>query len=587
MPLKRIPTIGSDNGNWGQILNDHLLQQSEPTTGGVIKWTTSTRPPSLTADDQGKTGINTDTGDTERWTGSSWEILTETNKVKFCDVVYGDDARMVDYLANSNPSNPAASNDPNASTSFSIYPQLVKYDHVINRKTNKIYRKKADGTWENFVPGEDFTVVNKSTGSIFRYKPGTSPNFEVSSAQNWVNVRDWGARGDAFGGINYGADDTQPIQAAINWAVQAANPAAFGIVSGYNTHSSVCYFPFGEYVVTDEILIPGVVNLKGEGGSSYSGSVINQGGKNKSLFKLSQDTDGSSNGSHFEDLFLRIGGTSNTSETSAITSKPNMSSNSIYIRNCFFQVTADFATTIDFPRGDDIQISGCTFDTGRRCLKLGSVANASYTFGTTVTNCTIQNCTFFGMVDSFMRLINVENLNIIGNRMYGGRSFNGNTGTPVGIDMVNVDLTNATDNIKNVNIIGNTISECGVGIQISTLARKVSIHSNIFTKISARAISLESGNTVDSISIQSNQISGNFSAVTGSISAGGAINGGGCGMINSIVKDNIIQGNENGTNSTIAINFPDSRTTGNNIKENIVYGFSGPNVIANPAQNVL
>jgi hypothetical protein len=582
---KSIPTLSQQN--WGQPLNDHLSQLNDPTSGGINKWTTASRPASLTTNDAGKTGINTDTGDTERWTGSTWEYLNETNKVKFCDVVYGDEARMVDYLANSNPSNPAASNNPTASTSFSIYPALLKYDYVINRKTNKIYRKNAAGIWENFVPGEDFTVVNKSTGSIFRYKPGSSPYFEVSSAHNWVNVRDWGARADGFGGINYGADDTQPIQAAINWAAQAANPGLYGIVSGYNNHSSVCYFPFGEYVVLDEITIPGTVNLKGEGGGSYTGSVINQGTKNKSLFVLTNDTDGGSSAGHFEDLFLRIGGSTNTAETSAITAQPNKSNNSIYIRNCFFQVTADFATCIDFPRGDDIQISGCTFDTGRRCLKLGSVANASYTFGTTVANCTIQNCTFFGMVDSFMRLINVENLNIVGNRMYGGRSFNSPVGTPVGIDMFNADLTNPTDNIKNVNIVGNTIAECGIAIQIPTLARKVTIHSNIFTKISKRAISIEGGNTVDSISIQSNQISGNFVPVSGAISAGGAINGGGCGMINSIIKDNIIQGNENGTNSTIAINFPDTRTTGNNIKENIIYGFSGPNVIANPAQNVL
>jgi hypothetical protein len=580
---KSIPTLGL--ANWGQPLNEHLSQFNDPTNGGVIKWSTSTRPTSLTAADVGKTGINTDTGDTERWTGTDWEILTETNKVKFCDVVYGDDARMVDYLANSNPSNPAASNDPNASTSFSIYPPLLKYDYVINRKTNKIYRKNAAGSWENFIPGEDFTVVNKSTGSIFRYKPGVG--FDVSSAGNVVNVRDWGARGDGFGGVNYGADDTQPIQAAINWAAQAANPAAFGIASGYNNHSSVCYFPFGTYGVFDEITIPGTVNLKGEGGGSYSGSVINQGAKNKSLFVITNDTDGGSSAGHFEDLFLRILTTSNTIETSAITAQPNKSNNSIYIRNCFFQVTADFATCIDFPRGDDIQISGCTFDTGRRCLRLGSPVNAAYTRGNTVTNCTIQNCTFFGLVDTCMRLISVENLNIIGNRMYGSLGFNAGVGVPVAIDIHNADLPGLTNKANNINIIGNTISECGTAIQIATLARKINIHSNIITKCSKRAISFEGGGPVDSISIQSNQIAGNFQPIVGASSGAGAINGWGCGLINSIVKDNIIQGNENGTNSTVAINFPDPGTTGNNIKENIIYGFSGPNVIANPAANIL
>jgi hypothetical protein len=72
---KSIPTLGS--ANWGQPLNDHLAQLNDPTNGGINKWTTATRPTSLTTNDTGKTGINTGTGDTERWTGSAWEVLTE------------------------------------------------------------------------------------------------------------------------------------------------------------------------------------------------------------------------------------------------------------------------------------------------------------------------------------------------------------------------------------------------------------------------------------------------------------------------------------------------------------------------------
>jgi hypothetical protein len=72
---KSIPTLSQQN--WGQPLNDHLSQLNDPTTGGINKWTTASRPASLTTNDAGKTGINTDTGDTERWTGSAWELLTE------------------------------------------------------------------------------------------------------------------------------------------------------------------------------------------------------------------------------------------------------------------------------------------------------------------------------------------------------------------------------------------------------------------------------------------------------------------------------------------------------------------------------
>jgi hypothetical protein len=169
----------------------------------------------------------------------------------------------------------------------------------------------------------------------------------------------------------------------------------------------------------------------------------------------------------------------------------------------------------------------------------------------------------------------VSNINIIGNRLYG-------TAQAFGID-INSDTVKAT----NINIVGNTFEQGVNGIWINSNAKKINITSNIFTKCTDAVVRLAGGSIVTNLIIQSNNISGNFLPVSGQFNSGGAIDGNGCGMTNSIIKDNIIQGNENGTNSTVAINFPDTRTTGNNIKENIIYGFSGPNVIANPAQNVL
>jgi hypothetical protein len=85
---------------------------------------------------------------------------------------------------------------------------------------------------------------------------------------------------------------------------------------------------------------------------------------------------------------------------------------------------------------------------------------------------------------------------------------------------------------------------------------------------------------LNNLIFQSNIITGNFLAA-------GAINGTGTGLTNSIIKDNVIQGNYNGTNSTLGINLTDTRVLGNNIKENLIYGFTTQRSVNNPAGNVI
>jgi Pectate lyase superfamily protein len=568
---KSIPTLGS--ANWGQPLNDHLSQLNDPTNGGINKWTTATRPTSLTTNDTGKTGINTGTGDTERWTGSAWEVLTEVKKMQFCDVFYTDESNIGNYLNTSWPPTPTL---PQIQTP--IYPVPTDTDVLINRKTNKIY-KKIGGHWTAFVPEPGYTAVQKYTGSIFQFRPnGANPFFQVTSAHGFINVLDWGTRPDAFGGVTYGTDNTDPIQAAFNYAASASDPGVYGIANGFNGANAVVYFPYGSYAISRQITLSGQIEVRGEGGKSYSGSVISQQTKSESIFVLTPDSDNSANGCGFTDLFLRMNGVGGVA---CIKTQNNISNNSIYIRNCFFQLSSATGACfgIELSRGDDIQISGCTFDTGSYGIRLGSPTNPADTpFGNTVQNCTVENCTFFGLSTKCMHLVNVSNINITSNRFYA----NGTTSYTMAID-----ISSENTKAENINIIGNTIERAVMGVVITNIAKKVNITSNIFTKCTDAAIRLSGGTIMNDLIIQSNQISGNFLPISGQFNSGGAIDGNGCGMTHSIIKDNIIQGNENGTNSTVAINFPDPRTTGNNIKENIIYGFSGPNIIANPAQNVL
>ncbi len=82
MPTKRLPIPGQDNGNWGQILNDYLKQISDPNKGGINIWSITNRPTGLGADNEGLTGINSDTGKIERWSGTQWVNFDSTKRAE-------------------------------------------------------------------------------------------------------------------------------------------------------------------------------------------------------------------------------------------------------------------------------------------------------------------------------------------------------------------------------------------------------------------------------------------------------------------------------------------------------------------------
>jgi Pectate lyase superfamily protein len=586
MPLKRIPNPNADANAWGTLLNEHLAQTHRPADGGLNKFTPpSTLPSGLTPDDVGRSYLNTQSGYWHEWDGTKWIVLSGSGyntNVNYCDVVYCDDDKIPYYQTYNVPSNPAAVNNPNAPESFSIYPALVKHDFIFNRKNGKIYRKDlTTNTWAQFTPSEDFTVTNKFTGTSFRCVNVTTLEWLVVSPNGIVNVRDFGARGDGFGGVNYGHDDTTQIQAAITYAATTATPSSYSIANGFTGRGCVVYFPHGNYKITNEILVRGVVCLRGDGGGAYSGSIINQTTNNKNMFVITEDLlEGQSNASQFDNLFFRVTVPSPANNAAIITTVANKSTNSIYIRNCFFQTSGTPTWSIDFLRGDDIQISGCTFDVGQNSIRLGS--NPANTAGAgdkgnTAENTTIQNCTFYDITNWIIDAKNVKNLNIIGNRFYFGGA---NICINIGINTIKAE---------NVNISGNTFENCKTAVTVGTLAKRINIQGNVISDCSKTAIDIVGGDILKDFMCTGNTISGNFIAVGGASTffSGGAISAGGCGMTFSIVKDNIIQGDENGTASTVALNFPDTRTVGNNIKDNLIHGFSAANIIANAAQNIL
>jgi hypothetical protein len=494
--------------------------------------------------------------------------LNSVGSINHCDIIYCDESKVRTFLDTTWP--PAA-----------VYPQVQNpifpipedLDFIINRKTSKIYKKVAN-LWTELVPDEGFNAVSKYTGSVFRFK-GTS--WVVTSAHNWVNIRDWGARGDGFGGVSYGTDSTESIQAAVYYASAANNVTLYGNNSGFNGRSVTVFVPTGSYLVSDEILVPDIVNILGDGGASYGGSRISQADKDKSLFVLT----GPNNASSFTNLFLsmiaydQVSPSANTI-VAAIRGSLETAQNSIYVRDCFFQVQKNNVYSIYLDHGDDIQISRCTFDVGEFAIRLGSPTNAQ-NLNSTVTNCTIENCTFYSIRNTAVQLIHTENTNIIGNRFYGSNTQSSAIKT--------FDGTNEI--VKNLNIIGNTIDESKTPIAIKGKDINVTISNNTFTKCSVSALAIGGGTVMNNLIFQSNVITGNFAPIAGPYSSGGAIDAGGTGLTNSIIKDNIIQGNLNGTDSTVGINLNDPRVLGNNIKENIIYGFTTPKLINNAAANII
>lgn len=70
--MARLPTVGSDEGSWGTVLNDFLTEAH--TSDGKTKidtWADSGSRPASPA--SGQVGLNVETGRIERYNGSSWD----------------------------------------------------------------------------------------------------------------------------------------------------------------------------------------------------------------------------------------------------------------------------------------------------------------------------------------------------------------------------------------------------------------------------------------------------------------------------------------------------------------------------------
>lgn len=218
--MARLPIPGSDNGNWGTVLNDFLSQ--ELNADGSLKKTADIQDAKLAA--------------------SQAQAAS-------------DQARDASEQAVSTANTAASSIASKYSKPSAGIPE-ADLDNSVRSKLNQ-----SNGTgWQPNTAYVAGTVVQTPIGILMARKSnGTSQSSWSGDRDNWVaadstrqfSVVDFGATGDGT------TDDTAAVQACINAAGAVRGAVGFGTPQ-----------PRARYVV-DSLSVPDYVTLRGLGGGIY------------------------------------------------------------------------------------------------------------------------------------------------------------------------------------------------------------------------------------------------------------------------------------------------------------------------------
>lgn len=248
-----------------------------------------------------------------------------------------------------------------------------------------------------------------------------------------INVFDFGATGDGV------TDDTAAIQAAINYAEASATPpsAAPGVVE--------IYFPFGFYLISDDLVVTKSLSFSGEGHSEYStGARIVQETAATNHFTVQPISAGCS--VSWDNLTFIADGNGATNGACISIEKTAATCNSVRIRGCTFGTPQSL--NIKIQSSNDIMIYDNLFDvSSQNNIQLGTS-----TAGDVVSDCAIIGNTFFALPLSGVSVYNVDGLIISNNRIY--------PAGPLGARLnIFLDGTNTLPyQIKNIVVQGNTFN---------------------------------------------------------------------------------------------------------------------------------
>lgn len=356
-----------------------------------------------------------------------------------------------------------------------------------------------------------------------------------------------------------GVNDNAAVQAAVNDALAATDPINVEHPV-FNNLVPTIWVPLGTFAI-DNIIVNGSIKFLGVGGGIYAASVFSQRIAGQSMIYLGPDTDNTSNATVFENITFKSQSGTSDSNVAQVKTMPNIGSNSVYFRNCWFKTPERYA--IWMTQGDDIQITGCTFDVSAfNAIKLGSSTGQ-------VSNCRITNCTFFNIAVNAIEALNVRGLSVVGNSIYAGGA------------QSTFFTTFTTGTARGVTFTGNTIKDCNVGFFLSAgagnLVRGITITGNTFDNIGSCLFDIEGGQTLTGLVFAHNQ-----SINDAPFSAGAAFAAPGSGVTASIITENSLIA----AGSTPRVfNMPDARTMGNRFTNNVGSGFAVNNNFANPAAN--
>jgi hypothetical protein len=171
---KPIPTIGQPN--WGAPLNEHLSQLQNPTTGSINSFSQfNQRPTNLTAQDDGKTYLFTQTGNMHRWTGTTWEVLNQSviNVKDYGAVGDGvvDDYQAIQSVLDSVPSGSVTNAGLTSYVSIYFPRGIYMTSRQLTLTNRRLVALFGDSKWTSILTG--LPGFNTSLGkSIFKIRGG-------------------------------------------------------------------------------------------------------------------------------------------------------------------------------------------------------------------------------------------------------------------------------------------------------------------------------------------------------------------------------------------------------------------------------